>query len=139
MPGAARLNDIGSGHECFPDTPIIEGSSDVLINGLPAARVGDTVQMHGCTCPQAPHGVHGRKISAGSATVLINGKSAARIGDDIDCGGLIVSGSSNVIIGDTPYQSPVQHCVEAAVKRRDPLISFSDIMQDMTSPPQWSR
>lgn len=38
MPGAARLNDIGSGHDCFPETPIIEGSFDVIINSQPAAR-----------------------------------------------------------------------------------------------------
>lgn len=98
MPGAARLNDIGSGHDCFPQTPIIEGSPDVIINGQPATRVGDAVATHGCPCPNAPHGVHPRNIAQGSATVIINGKAAARIGDGI------ISGSGNVIIGDTAYK-----------------------------------
>lgn len=50
MPGAARLNDIGSRHACFPATPVVEGSKDVIINGQPAARQGDAVQLHGCPC-----------------------------------------------------------------------------------------
>lgn len=45
MPGAARLNDIGKGHDCFPDTPVIAGSPNVIINGQPAARPGDEVEM----------------------------------------------------------------------------------------------
>ncbi|WP_409311088.1 Imm15 family immunity protein [Pectobacterium sp. B1J-3] len=40
MPGAARLNNIGSGHDCFPENPITEGSADVIINGQPTARQG---------------------------------------------------------------------------------------------------
>ncbi|WP_244201019.1 PAAR domain-containing protein [Lonsdalea britannica] len=54
MPGAARLNDIGSGHACFPATPVVEGSQDVIINGQPAARQGDAIQLHGCPCPNMP-------------------------------------------------------------------------------------
>ncbi|WP_395280401.1 PAAR domain-containing protein [Klebsiella variicola] len=27
------------------------GSPDVIINGQPAARQGDTVLLHGCPCP----------------------------------------------------------------------------------------
>ncbi|GKW13744.1 hypothetical protein PEC301899_40260 [Pectobacterium carotovorum subsp. carotovorum] len=45
MPGAARLNDIGSGHDCFPEIPITECSPDVIINGQPAARQDDTVLL----------------------------------------------------------------------------------------------
>ncbi|GHY09153.1 putative PAAR repeat-containing protein [Vibrio cholerae] len=41
MPGAARLGDIGSEHDCFPPTPIIAGSGDVFIDGKPAVRQGD--------------------------------------------------------------------------------------------------
>lgn len=128
MPGAARLNDIGSGHDCFPETPIIEGSPDVIINGQPAARLGDTVQLHGCPCPNAPHGVHSRKIAEGSSTVIINGKPAARIGDGINCGGVIVSGSGNVIIGDTPYKSPVQDCAKQAALTRAPLLALTPML-----------
>ncbi|MCV9878967.1 S-type pyocin domain-containing protein [Brenneria izbisi] len=128
MPGAARLNDIGSGHDCFPETPIIEGSPDVSINGQPAARKGDTVQFHGCPCPDKPHGMHSRVIAEGSSTVSINGKPAARIGDGISCGGVIISGSGNVIIGDTPYKSPVQECAKQAVLNRSPLLALTPML-----------
>ncbi len=128
MPGAARLNDIGSGHDCFPETPIIEGSSDVIINGQPAARQGDAVLLHGCPCPNAPHGVHSRKIAEGSSTVLINGKPAVRIGDGINCGGVIASGSGNVIIGDTPHRSPVQDCAKQAALTRAPLLVLTPML-----------
>ncbi|KHT17931.1 S-type pyocin domain-containing protein [Pectobacterium brasiliense] len=128
MPGAARLNDIGSGHDCFPETPITEGSPDVIINGQPAARKGDTVLLHGCPCPNAPHGVHPRKIAEGSSTVIINGKNAARIGDGINCGGVIVSGSGNVIIGDTPHRSPVQECAKQAALTRAPLLALTPML-----------
>ncbi|MEI0694350.1 S-type pyocin domain-containing protein [Pectobacterium aroidearum] len=128
MPGAARLNDIGSGHDCFPETPITEGSPDVIINGQPAARKGDTVLLHGCPCPNAPHGVHSRKIAEGSSSVIINGKNAARIGDGINCGGVITSGSGNVIIGDTPHRSPVHECARQAALTRAPILILSPML-----------
>ncbi|KHS78603.1 type VI secretion system PAAR protein [Pectobacterium brasiliense] len=134
MPGAARLNDIGSGHNCFPETPITEGSPNVIINGQPAARKGDAVLLH--DCPNTPHGLHSRKIAEGSSTVIINGKPAARIGDSINCGGVIISGSGNVIIGDAPYKSPVQDCARQAVLNRAPLLALTPIL---TVPPVYAK
>lgn len=125
MPGAARLGDTGQGHACFPDTPVIEGSPDISINGKAAARQGDAVALHGCPCPNTPHGMHARAIAAGSSTVSFNGKPAARINDAIDCGGMIASGSSNVFIGDTPWKSPVHDCAKQAVLDRAPLLGLS--------------
>jgi uncharacterized Zn-binding protein involved in type VI secretion len=70
--------------------PIIApGSPNVLINGLPAARVTDTAI---CTGPTDV-------IVQGSPTVLINGLQAARIGDMTVHGGVIVTGEPTVIIG----------------------------------------
>lgn len=95
MAKAARLGDIGSGHGCFPPTPIVAGSGNVVTNGLPAARQGDPLAPHGCgNCPP-----HGRSISGGSGTVFINGKPAARAGDGIGCGGSVAAGSGDVLIG----------------------------------------
>ncbi|SER20979.1 Zn-binding Pro-Ala-Ala-Arg (PAAR) domain-containing protein, incolved in TypeVI secretion [Amphritea atlantica] len=95
MPKAARLGDIGSGHGCFPPTPIVSGSGDVIIDGIPAARVGDPLAPHGCSkCPP-----HGRAIAAGSSSVMINGRPAARVGDSISCGGSVAAGSGSVSIG----------------------------------------
>lgn len=70
--------------------PIAVGSPDVLINGMPAARVGD---MAVCVGPPD-------RIAKGSATVLINNKPAARMGDSTAHGGVIVTGMPNVLIGD---------------------------------------
>ncbi|WP_338589004.1 PAAR domain-containing protein [Shewanella khirikhana] len=122
MPKAARLGDSCAGHGCFPATPIIVGSGDVSINGKPAARKGDAVLLHACPCPNMPHGVHGRSISAGSSTVSINGKPAARVGDAIGCGGSVSAGSGDVLIGDTPFQSPATPCGEACAKEGEALI-----------------
>jgi uncharacterized Zn-binding protein involved in type VI secretion len=103
MPGGARKGDLAKGHGCFPDSPVIEGSPDVFINGLAAARLGDAVEAHGCTCGK-DCGTHSRIISEGSATVFINGRPAATVSHGINCGGVIISGSGDVIIGNTPFQ-----------------------------------
>lgn len=92
---AARVTDM---HICPKKTgkiphvggPIATGSPDVLIGGLPAARVGDTV-----ACVGPPD-----KIASGSSGVLINGLPAARMGDSTAHGGKIIGGCSTVLIGD---------------------------------------
>lgn len=97
---AARLTDE---HTCPRTTahvphvggPVVKGSSNVFINGLPAARVGDMAVCHGPT----------DSIATGSHTVFINRKPAARMGDRTGHGGVIVRGSSNVFIGDSSGHS----------------------------------
>ena len=99
MPAQARLGDIGSGHGChFPPSAAVEGSPDVLVNGIPAVRVGDAYAAHGC--PSCPAPSHGRALAQGSPTVLINGRPAGRIGDAIDCGGAAAAGSGDVFLDD---------------------------------------
>lgn len=88
---AARLGDIDTGHPPAPPTPIITGSTNVLINGRPAARQNDMLAAH-------HPGV--RLITEGSPSVLINGRPAARVTDSINCGGKIIIGSSDVLIGN---------------------------------------
>jgi uncharacterized Zn-binding protein involved in type VI secretion len=91
---AARATDM---HTC-PESdgpvphiggPIITGSPNVLIGGLPAARVGDPVT---CVGPLDT-------IAMGSTMVLINGMPAARMGDQTAHGGVIVGGMATVLIG----------------------------------------
>ncbi|MBX2808901.1 MAG: PAAR domain-containing protein [Cellvibrionaceae bacterium] len=94
---AARLGDKDTGHPGAPPTPIITGSPDVLINGKPAARLGDKLQKH--------HKGE-RRIVEGVNSVLINGLPAVRISDAINCGGVINEGSPNVFIGDKPKLTP---------------------------------
>lgn len=92
---AARLTDM---HACPMTTgpvphvggPIAgPGAPTVLIGGLPAARVGDSL-----VCVGPPD-----TIVKGSATVLIGGAPAARMGDMTAHGGNIVIGCPLVMIG----------------------------------------
>jgi len=99
---AARLTDLDTGHPPCVPTPVITGSINVLINSLPAARQGDML---------APHHPGIRLISEGSASVLINGQPAARVTDAVDCGGVLIMGSFDVLIGDSPSlvdRDPIQ-------------------------------
>ncbi|MDO9238866.1 PAAR domain-containing protein [Methylicorpusculum sp.] len=92
---AARLTDM---HVCPMTTgpvphvggPIAApGAPNVLIGGLPAARVSD---MAVCVGPPD-------SIVKGSATVLIGGMPAARMGDSTAHGGTIIIGYPTVLIG----------------------------------------
>jgi uncharacterized Zn-binding protein involved in type VI secretion len=98
MPPAARLTDM---HVCpmvtpgLPPIPHVGGPiagpgvPNVLIAGMPAAKLGDT-----CICVGPPD-----SIVKGSATVMIGGMPAARMGDTTSHGGSIVLGAPNVLIG----------------------------------------
>ena len=70
--------------------PIIgPGAPTVLIGGMPAAVMGDSL-----VCVGTPD-----TIALGSATVMIGGKPAARMGDMTAHGGSIVLGMPTVLIG----------------------------------------
>lgn len=98
MPPAARLTDM---HVCPMATPglppiphvggpiVGPGVPTVLINGMPAAVLGDM-----CICVGPPD-----SIVSGSATVMIGGVPAARMGDMTAHGGSIVVGVPTVMIG----------------------------------------
>lgn len=81
-------------HSCIG--PAITGSADVLVNGRPALRVGDSGVHATCCGPNTWIAVEG------SASVLINNRRAHRL-DDLDqhCGGpgRMVEGSENVLVG----------------------------------------
>jgi uncharacterized Zn-binding protein involved in type VI secretion len=98
MAGAARVGDMHScpmvnpGPAAVPHVggPVMPpGCPSVLIEGMPAARMGDML-----TCTGPPD-----FIMKGSATVLIGGMPAARMGDTTAHGGSITLGSATVIIG----------------------------------------
>ena len=102
MPPAVRLTD---NHVCPMVTgvvphvggPIVSpGSPNVIIGGLPAARVTD---MAVCVGPPDA-------IAMGSSTVFINYLMAARLGDPTVHGGIIVMGCPTVMIG-VPAQGGV--------------------------------
>ena len=109
---AGRLGDLGSSHGCFPPTPAISGSPNVLINGRPALRVDDPLLLHACpNCPPHP-----RKMAKGTASVLINGKPACGTGDDVNCGGVLITGSSDVLIDEYDEKA-----------NAEPAIDFKDV------------
>ncbi len=95
MPRQTRLGDKDTGHDACPPRGLAEGSSNVLVNGLPAGRVGDAYAAHGCP----DHAPHSGVIASGSATVFINGRQAGRIGDPVSCGGSVAEGSPDVLVG----------------------------------------
>jgi uncharacterized Zn-binding protein involved in type VI secretion len=72
-----------------PGGAVTGGSQDSLVNGKPAARVGD-----GTT--------NGGPVVEGSPNVFINGKPAAIVGGRNGCGGVVTGGSSNVFINGKP-------------------------------------
>ena len=96
MTGVARAGDSGMVH--CSGYVIANGSSDVFVNGRPAARVGDRSSVHlrpvGKKC--FPHVA---TISAGSTSVLVNGRPIARVGSPLAECTFIISGSSDVIVG----------------------------------------
>lgn len=83
MSGIARLGDnISHGGN------ITSASSDITIDGLGAARIGDQIncQIHG-------PGV----ITGGSTDILADGRGLARVGDQCSCGATITGGASDSI------------------------------------------
>lgn len=95
MPNQTRVGDLDTGHDACPPTALVTGSSDVMVNGKAAGRVGDSYDPH--SCPD--HASHSGNIAQGSATVFINGRQAGRIGDPVSCGGSVAQGSPNVLVG----------------------------------------
>ena len=105
MPPQGRLGDksqvpadahgcVSCPHPCIG--PAISGSPDVLVNNMPALRLGDSGVHTACCGPNT------WKAVAGSGTVLINNKPAHRQGDqDAHCGGVgqLIEGSPNVLTG----------------------------------------
>ena len=85
MPAVARLGDIGSYHDTYPDTEVIEGSPNVDVNSKPVHRVGDQL---------APH-QHSRHLAKGSSSCDVNSRQLGYITCPVDCGGFIITGSSN--------------------------------------------
>lgn len=90
---AARITDAAVCPRCGA-TAIASGSADILIDGLQAARLGDT-----CGC--------GAVIDAQVIpNLLINGRPAAIQGSTINHGGVIIGGSGTVIFGQQHNPAP---------------------------------
>lgn len=96
MPGVARLTDqVTCTCSCHSSTVSTTGtintcSSNVKVNGLGVARVGDTAI---CNCG------HITTIVDGSPNIYVNGRKLARLNDPVEgCPvGIITSASNNTI------------------------------------------
>jgi uncharacterized Zn-binding protein involved in type VI secretion len=71
---------------------IITASSDMFVDGIAVARLGD---LHSCPIPY--HGI--TPIIAASSTNFNDTKGIARIGDKVGCGATIIQGSSKSFSG----------------------------------------
>jgi uncharacterized Zn-binding protein involved in type VI secretion len=91
---AAIVGNIGTDHDGYKPTKIIAGSPDVLIDGIPVARVGDPLEPH--DKPNNPP--HPRSITTGISNILVNGKPIAMTSAEIGCGGVVI-GNSTVTVG----------------------------------------
>ncbi len=90
MAGVSKIGDLCSGHGNCRSRPIITGSSNVFVNGVPVSKVGDSLAVH-CTHPGT--------IITGSVGIFVNGSPIASVGSSVDCGSVIITGSSNVFVG----------------------------------------
>ena len=89
MPGAARIGDLAGG-------PIITGCFSVMINDIPAAKIGSIVAPHP-PCPKVPIHCSAAIITA-SPNVLVGDIQFAREGDKASCTHSITTSSANVRI-----------------------------------------
>ena len=98
MKGAARVGDSGGIHSpCWPIHNTAEGSPNVMINGRPAHAQGHAWVPHCRTCKTKK--CHGSVLAAGSPTVFTNGRQQGRQQDPVSCGGVVLTGSSDVMVG----------------------------------------
>lgn len=86
MPGVARVGDKDNDPKPIPINTKIQGSKDVLVNGIPCHTVS-----HKDT--------KGHTQQKGSKSVLVNGQALARLGDTDSNGNAIINASVNVLCG----------------------------------------
>lgn len=94
MSGICRLHDITAGACGCCSVTNIGANSNVLINGLPPAKVGDLWGNHGCDCDHSSE-----HCVAGVSSVLINGCAVVNVGTILSNGDLTITGSGNVTAG----------------------------------------
>ncbi|MBP1143578.1 MULTISPECIES: PAAR domain-containing protein [Pseudomonas] len=119
--GAGVGQLIGSLSFCNHQTgQIVSGSSNVYINGEPAARA----HVDQAKCDE--HSSRPQVIAQGSSNVYINGHPAARVGDRTACDAKIVVGSSNVFIGGgTETTDPINPEVPELLERGILLVGLA--------------
>jgi len=90
----AILGSHTSGHNGYPSTVVVEGTTKLTINGKPAALVGSHCKSHS----KPKGGTHTPVIVSGASRVKVNGIEVAIVGSKTDCGDTIVDGDDLVQI-----------------------------------------
>lgn len=104
-----RVGDMQSGHlnvcSCFIQTHLVTGSPNVLINGIPCGRSGDSYSPHGGVsfgCLKLPpHSAETDHVES-HHSVFVNGLPIACVGDAVvgtQASGTVQGGSPNVFVG----------------------------------------
>lgn len=91
---AARITDIDACPRHGP-SPVVGGLQDVLINGQPAARLGDPTSC-------------GDRIVQGQGKILVNGRPIAHVTCETAHGGTLTAGAPDVFVGSAaggPYSA----------------------------------
>jgi uncharacterized Zn-binding protein involved in type VI secretion len=94
MPAAARVGDRGIPH--CSGFSISTGSSDVFINGRPAALSGSRSTPH--LTPGRRCRTHTSTVIASPRNVFVNGRPIACVGDKLSMCTAIATGSSDVFV-----------------------------------------
>lgn len=94
MPSVIRVGDLSVGHDGYPPTPVLDGTTDFLVNGKAVALVGSKWQDH----RKGKHH-HSGVSTVGSTTFLVNGVGVVRTGDAINDGDHAGAGSPDFICG----------------------------------------
>lgn len=97
--GIACVGDMTSGHDGYPGTPIISGSSTMFCDNRAIACVGDICEKHN----KSKGHNHTPVITGGSSFFTIDGKPVAMVGSEASGGGcnsdnVIVEGSNTLFI-----------------------------------------
>ena len=79
--------------------PAVGGSGTVFVNGIGVSRQGDNNTSHLLPPNVPPCPAHSAPIASGSSTVFVNGKGIGRVGDSIAGCTSVAAGSSNVFAG----------------------------------------
>lgn len=99
MAAVSRLNDMSTGHGCFPPTALVSTPvTKTFFNGRLASVVDPACVHAPHSCGVVTHAGATRAPSSGASKTFIEGKPAARIGDNITCGDAIAEGSTNSFI-----------------------------------------
>ncbi|AUR86073.1 PAAR motif protein [Vibrio phage 1.081.O._10N.286.52.C2] len=96
MPALARAGDSTTGHETYPPTTVVGGSSKVTAEGVGVLSKDNLIHVTHCNTVD-PYDCHAGSAATYSDKVFIEGSPAIRIGDTITCGDTVAGGAGKVI------------------------------------------